>query len=99
MLKDGIAYAPLRNLPEKEWEKKKKEIRAFRNCAKCNRRLVINLCHYHEEDYYCFKCCPGHKWQSDYDWAPECARCGIDYTLYLEQILESYKVPYLKRKP
>ena len=84
------------NLTEVEWEQKKKEIRAFRNCVVCNARLVINLCHFHEDKYYCEEHCLDHKWQSDYDWPTECAKCGLLYTQYLMRLLDDNKIPYSK---
>lgn len=83
-------------LTEDEWEQKKKEIDAFRNCAVCNARLVMTLCHMDEDLYYCEEHCPEHKWQSDYDWPAECAKCGLHYTHYLMGLLDKNKIPYTK---
>jgi hypothetical protein len=85
------------NLSNEEWEQKKKEIESFRNCTICNARLVMNLCHLYEDKYYCEEHCPEHKWQSDYDWVTECAKCGLHYEHYLQKLLEDNKISYLKR--
>ena len=66
----------------------------YTNCAKCGKRLILTLCRQEEERHYCETCCPEHKWQSDYDWPTECARCGIYYTYYLQHLLEQNKISY-----
>jgi len=87
----------IQDLPELIWIQKKKEIRSFKNCSVCNKRLVLTLCHYDEDKYYCVEHCPEHKWQSDYDWQMECAKCGIPYIKYLEELLIKHKIPYSQR--
>ena len=81
---------------DKKWSKGLKEISEFQNCHICNARLVLNLCHYRVQEYYCEEHCPEHKWQSDYDWPTECARCGLSYTHYLMKLLDDNKIPYSK---
>ena len=90
-------YLGILKLTEVEWEQKKKENRSFRNCAVCGARLVMTLCRYHEDKYYCEEHCPEHKWQSAPDWPTECDKCGVLYTQYLEKLLDDNRIPY--RKP
>ena len=68
----------------------------YTNCAKCGKRLILTLCKQEEERHYCEACCPKHKWQSDYDWQTECARCGISYTDYLLSLLKQHNIPFSK---
>jgi len=92
----GKATKVVQDLPDDVWEQKKKEIHAFKNCSVCDERLVLNLCHYREEKYYCVEHCLGHKWQSHYDWQTECAKCGLSYIDYLKSLLEQHKIPFSK---
>jgi len=68
----------------------------YTNCAKCGKRLILTLCKQEEEKHYCIDCCLEHKWQSDYDWPTECARCGINYTNYLQRLLKQHSIPFSK---
>lgn len=90
-------YKGILDLTDAEWEQKKKEIEEFQNCAVCNARLVIVLCRYHENKYYCPEHCPEHKWQSDYDCPRKCAKCELYYEQYLEKLLEDNKIPYINK--
>lgn len=79
-----------------EWENEKKTETgiALRNCAVCGQRLLLTLCKYEESKYYCPKHCSEHKWQTDYDWPKECARCGIHYPRYLESLLIKHHIKF-----
>lgn len=79
-------------MPEEEWIALDGE--SYTNCSQCRKRLIITLCRYEESDYYCLEHCPGHVWQTDYDWGRECARCGVNYSKYLESVLDEHKIEY-----
>ena len=80
---------------DEEWEKfKQEEYNSCFNCAECGKRLVMTLCKYGEKNHYCVEHCSEHKWQSDYDWQTECAKCGIPYVTYLEGLLKKNKIKY-----
>ena len=79
-------------MSEEEWLALPGE--AYVNCFECGKRLIITLCRYDESTHYCFEHCPGHKWQTDYDWRMECARCGIGYAEYLESVLQEHCIDY-----
>ena len=90
-----------RKMTDEEWEAHKKHVDnelgplgPYRNCVVCNKRLIISLCKYNENKFYCVEHCPKHKWQSDYDWTKECAKCGIWYTEYLQMLLDLHKIKY-----
>ena len=76
-----------------KWNKEK-TYTPYVNCPTCDRRLVLTLCKYDEPKHYCYEHCPGHKWQSDYDWDTECAICGVSYTYYLQLKLEEHGIEY-----
>ena len=87
-----------KKMTDAQWEKKKKADGGIylKNCEVCGQRLLLTLCKYEESKYYCSKHCPEHKWQSDYDWQTECAKCGISYIHYLQGLLERNKISYSK---
>jgi len=86
------------NMTPTEWATKCKTAKAYTNCATCDQRLIMTLCKYDEPKYYCEVHCPEHKWQSNYDWRTECARCGIPYTAYLESLLKKHKIPFKRAR-
>ncbi len=56
-------------------------------CAACEKVLFLTLTKYDKaRDYYCEEHCPAPEWQSDHDWGPECARCGIERGDYWEDV-------------
>ncbi len=77
-----------------ELNRSKKRSIPYTNCHVCNVRMLLTLCRYDEPHHYCPEHCPEHTWQTDYDWSPECARCGLSYRLYLEQLLEKHGIKY-----
>jgi hypothetical protein len=82
-------------MTDEEWENwKKKEYCSSFNCAKCGKRLVLTICDDSQPNHYCIDCCPRHLWQTTYDWPVECALCGINYTKYLESILDKHGIEY-----
>ena len=81
------------NMTDDKWEKEKSEYKSLDNCTECGKRLLLTLCNY-GSPHYCVEHCPKHEWQSDYDWGTECKFCGVDYTGYLEALLEKHGVEY-----
>lgn len=96
---------------QEKWEKVKKEIaeggikygrnpqtyKPYTECSECGKKIILTLCKYRFEKYYCPEHCPKHKWQSDYDWQTECGRCGITYIAYLQGLLQKYDIPFERR--
>jgi hypothetical protein len=64
-------------------------------CKTCEKELLTPLCR--GEPIYCYLHCKKHEWQSGYDWPTECKYCGIDYSSYLEDVLERSKIKYDKK--
>ena len=81
-------------MSEEEWKELGEKSNAYTNCAICNRRLILTLCRHEELKYFCAEHCPVHKWQTDFDWQWECARCGLSYINYLEDLLITHKIPF-----
>jgi len=93
---------------EEKWEKAKKTVvkyaaksgwnpkrhKPYTECSKCGKKIILTLCKYTYEKYYCPEHCPKHKWQSDYDWQTECGRCGISYITYLQELLKKHDIPF-----
>jgi hypothetical protein len=80
---------------EEEWEKfKQEEHCGCSNCGVCGKRLLLTLCKHGEKKNYCVEHCPKHKWQSDYDWQTECAKCGVSYVDYLQELLKKNNIKY-----
>lgn len=82
-------------MTDAEWLKQTKKHKAYTKCKNCNARLIVTLCDY-SENRYCVRHCPEHKWQTTHDWAIECARCGISYIHYLEDVLTQNKITFIK---
>ena len=56
-------------------------------CVVCEKVLFLTLTKYDKARlYYCQEHCPSPEWQADYDWGPECARCGIERGDYWEGV-------------
>ena len=82
-------------MTDAEWKASEEQSsKAYTHCAKCEKRLILTLCRNDEPANYCVTHCPGHKWQSDYDWETECAICGISYVHYLQKLLEANGIVY-----
>ena len=84
------------DMTDEEWAKQGsgKYGTGYNNCAECGHRLIITLCKYGEAKFYCVEHCPEHKWQADYDWPRECARCGVHWDNYLASLLEEHGIEY-----
>lgn len=85
-----------RKMTDKEWAEKGsgEYSEGYTNCSLCGKRLILTLCRYDEPRFYCIEHCPEHKWQTDYDWGVECARCGIRYPNYLESVLDIHGIEF-----
>ena len=84
-------------MTDAEWKASEKQLsKAYTHCAKCGKRLILSLCRNIEPVNYCVIHCPRHKWQSDYDWQTECAKCGIEYSHWLQKLLDDAGITYSK---
>lgn len=81
-------------MSDEEWKKLSREDEGYTNCAICKKRLILTPCRYGEKTYYCEEHCPTHKWQTDYDCPKECAKCGVPYSTYLENVLVKNGIKY-----